>query len=282
MIYFVGNLSLAFISICLWKILRKKGIKSTALAIILIIIFALMPISMISVSINSSISSSTRFAFAGTGQLFRGENKPKTEETKESTILEKQNYKMNDILDNRQNSVSIKKPNDFSIISSFDCFSKFPSGISDFINEMIKKEFELAHADFYAKHIKNEKFLPKITNLNTTCFNGKVCQSTLSFDRAYGETQIYGKNRFMGNNTLTVDNAFFCCSKNDLLYSPECDQAELLTKTSPVRDSNQPVLLANMKNELFLTKVENMYEFDKNKTRLNMIQVPVPDVLQLR
>ena len=280
MIYFVGNLSLGFISICLWKVLLKKGIKSTALALILLIVFALMPISMISVSINSSISSSTRFAFAGTGQLFRGENKPKTEETKELTILEKQNY--NDFLDNRQSSVSIKKPNDFSIISSFDCFSKFPSGISDFINEMIKKEFELAHADFYAKHIKNEKILPKITNINTTCFNRQVCQSTLSFDKSYGGINTFGQNRFMGNNTLKVNNAFYCCSKSDLIYLPTCDQAKLLTKTSPVRDSNQPVLLANLKNELFLTKVENMYEFDKNKTRLNMIQVPVPDVLQLR
>ena len=146
-------------------------------------------------------------------------------------------------LNRSSNSQYSTTSNHMSVYSSFNCFNDFPSSIAEYVNDTFKKQFELGHADIYAKDdekIDTEK-LPILVDVRVACSLSQDCKAYFKFDKQYGtETN--------NERTMIIDNMFNCCSVDEVnTTNVICEDAKSMVKKSLVRHSKHPTLLVSLK-----------------------------------
>ena len=163
---------------------------------------------------------------------------------------------------------------DLMILSSFDCYSSFPVSIEDYINNTFISEFSSSYTDIHQKR-PDKEMLPRLLNVQNRCYKNSTCETTLSLDKQYGSNTTHDK-------LLVADNIFHCCEYSNSNLSGKCKEAKPLVLKSTVQHSKKPILFVDLNADLFMTNLHKMYEVSEKENRLDMIQVPAPDILRLR
>ena len=288
--------SLAFVV----NLVRRKGYKSKSFTALLVLFLLMIPIAFIAAGLNASIDKTNKMSFNAFGKYYKRARlemklaRPtvnyvhnSTDDQNQTTTAELSTISsvlpMSNTLPSNHtiiiNQVSAKNEVDLVVLSSFNCYSKFPEVIHEYINNTFRSEFKLSHNDIHKNYNDSaqEQILPLLTDVSTSCKFGQGCTTTLDYDKQYGTNTTF-------DNKLLVNGSFYCCSYAVGSADPKvCQEAKLKQDKSTLRESKEPVLLVDENSDFFMTNLAKMYnEMNYSDNVLEMIKVSSPDVLRLR
>ena len=134
--------------------------------------------------------------------------------------------------------------NDMLLFSSFNCFLTFPSSITDYINNTFVEQFHLSHIDIFKDQQTNDKKLPLLKSVFTSCYADQNCSTFFEYDKQYGIDTSH-------DSIKQVDDMFHCCSYDHINQTSEtCKKAKPSVERSLLSQSKRPVLLVSKKGFL--------------------------------